>query len=257
MKPSIQIIYLHVLAKSSPDAKDPSFYDHYNRRFAETYANHPAGVSHTLRVVFCGRLPTGEEQAIYDRIPNVTFDCYTGPGWDIGAHQDVSRKLDCDLVYCLATPVHFRESNWLTPIVDAWERYGDGLYGPMGSYENMPHIRTSAFAFSPETMRQYPHLIDSRETCFHFESGFKSNGTIHERGEKGFTNWMLAQGKPVLMVTRDQCYTKMDWRKPANIFRRGDQSNCLVFDRHCDIYAAASPQEKLNLEAAANTLKVL
>lgn len=28
-------------------------------------------------------------------------------------------------------------------------------------------------------------------------------------------------------------------------------------ENYCDIYAAASPQEKLNLEAAANTLKVL
>lgn len=257
MKLTIEVIYLHVLSKSSPDAKDPTFYEKYNRRFADTYAYYSAGVDHTLRVVFCGRLPTEAEQSIYYGLPNVTFDCYTGPGWDIGAHQHISRQLDCDLVYCLATPVHFWCSDWLTPIVDAWDRYGDGLYGPMGSYENMPHIRTSAFAFSPESMRQYPHLIDSRETCFHFESGFKSDGTIYERGEKGFTNWTLAQGKPVLMVTRDRCYTKMDWRKPANIFRRGDQSNCLLHDRHCDIYANANPTEKIALEAASNTLKVM
>jgi len=251
----IELIYLHVLGKSSPFAPDPTYYEKYNLRFAETYAKHPAGVDHTLRVVFCGRPAEPREQEIYAGLPNVTFDCYTGAGWDIGAHQEISRNLDCDMVYCLATPVHFWQPDWLTPIADAFEDHGDGLYGPMGSNENMPHIRTSAFAFSPETMRQYPHLIDSRETCFHFESGFKSDGTMYEQGQKSFTNWMTEQGKPVLMVTRNGCFGKRDWRKPENIFRRGDQTNCLLWDRHNDIYSAATPDEKATLERLADTGK--
>jgi hypothetical protein len=43
-----------------------------------------------------------------------------------------------------------------------------------------------------------------------------------------------------------------DWRKPPNIFRRGDQSNCLLFDHHCDTYAAASQEERARLEAMAD-----
>jgi hypothetical protein len=37
------------------------------------------------------------------------------------------------------------------------------------------------------------------------------------------------------------------WRKPENIFRRGDQSNLLVWDRHTEIFAKASEEERAKL----------
>lgn len=253
----IEIQYLHVVGKSSPEAKDPSYYEPFHKRFYETYERFNAGVDHDLHVVFCGN------GADWNGAPpvclslfaknNVLPRFYNGPGWDIGAHQAVALESKADLVLCLATPVYFKENDWLTPIVDAWQRYGDGLYGPMASYENMPHIRTSAYAFSPDMLRKYPWKINSREECFHFESGFDSNGKLYQNGEKSFTNWMIKQAKPVLMVTRNGCYTRENWRGPANIFRRGDQSNCLVWDRHCDIYEAANQEGKQRLEALADS----
>jgi hypothetical protein len=157
--------------------------------------------------------------------------------------------LTCDLVVCFVTPTHFREDNWLVPIVGAFEKYGDGLYGASASYQNLPHIRTGCLACSPNSMREYPRLVDSRETGLLFESG---ESPTRVAPEWCFTNWMMDRGRPVKMVTREVCYDLAYWRKPDNIFRRGDQGNVLVWDRHCDIFDSASPEEKRVLESLAD-----
>jgi hypothetical protein len=241
------VLYLHVAAPADPQAPKPDYYLPYSKRFIETYQQYPAGADHDLRVISCG---AGLSDATIDLFSPIAagYSEYLGSGWDIGAHQWVTRDLDCDLVMCFATPVHFVQKDWLTPFIRAYETHGDGLYGAMASRENSPHIRTSAYAFNPTTFRRYPHLIDSRERCFHAECGHDSKGKLFEGGAWSFTNWYLAQGKPVLMVTRDAVYAREQWRQPPNIFRRGDQSNCLVWDRHNDIYAAATPDYKLVLE---------
>ena len=90
-------------------------------------------------------------------------------------------------------------------------------------------------------MREYPYLIDSRLKCVHFESS-----------RLNFSLWAIANMFPVILVTaREQCRIQ-HWRTPSNIFRRGDQTNCLVWDRHTDIYANASPEEKIVLERQAD-----
>lgn len=75
---------------------------------------------------------------------------------------------------------------------------------------------------------------------------------MFESCQGGFTDWCVKRGYPVRMVTEAETYEPKDWRKPANIFRRGDQSNCLVWDRHTDIYARANLEEKHGLERAAD-----
>lgn len=247
----ISVIYLHVLGKSQDFAKDPSYYRPFSERFASTYEKFKPTIPSELRVVFCGSEPTDKDKELYAGLGAV-FDTYLGTGWDLGAHQTIASKLDHDMVLCLATPAYLWLEGWLELTAEAFDMNGDGLYGPMASYELAPHIRTSAFAFSPATIRTYPHEINSRETCFHFESGFTSTGIPHQSCSWSFSNWMAEQGKPVLMVNAEGCYVRDEWRKPDNIFRRGDQSNCLIRDRHWDIYQAASEAEKRTLEHLAN-----
>lgn len=251
----ITCLYLHVSAKSDPAAPDPSYYLPYSLRFARTFEEHPAGVDHELIVVSCGK-PIGEDQMYLYRNITDRYECYEGPGWDLGAYQAIAKTLDSDWVVCLATPVHIKREGWLKRFADVFTEYGDGLYGAMGSYENHPHIRTSSFAFKPEIMRQYPHLIDSREKCFGFECGCDSKGNLLAGHHSWcFTDWMIGQGKPVLMVTWDMVWPKDKWRVPPNIFRRGDQSNCLVQDRHNDIYQASDANVKAMLENLADIPK--
>jgi hypothetical protein len=43
-----------------------------------------------------------------------------------------------------------------------------------------------------------------------------------------------------------------DCRSYSNVFRKGDQSNLLVFDRRTDEYQQANPAEKKRLERLAD-----
>ncbi len=49
------------------------------------------------------------------------------------------------------------------------------------------------------------------------------------------------------MVCWDGTYGRDEWRKPANIFRRGNQSNVIAWDHHCDIYLTSTPERQQEL----------
>jgi hypothetical protein len=180
---------------------------------------------------------------VHDQFKGIAtrYAFYLGSGWDIGAFQSMANQIDSDWMICLATPAYFWRNDWLKFFVDAFEKYGDGLYGAMGSFEHAPHIRTSCFACKPERFREYPHLINSREKARFFEST-----------DWNFTRWFWDKGLQVKMVTPEGCYDPQDFRKPDNIFRRGDQSATLIRDRHVDLWNLATPEEKQRLADAAD-----
>jgi hypothetical protein len=93
----IIVTYLHVLAKSQPACNTPDYYLPFTKRFVKTYTAFKPSIEHELRIVFCGATPTSDDIALYDSVRFVP-DTYLGPGWDLGAHQEISRKLECDLV---------------------------------------------------------------------------------------------------------------------------------------------------------------
>lgn len=245
----VEILYPHVVSASDANSKGPEFFEQYHKRFIESFKKFPPEINCRLKVILCGTGDTEPARALYDRIDNHGFATYEGKGWDIGASSTIARRSSRDMVICCVTPTYFREANWFDSLIEAFEKYGDGLYGTSASYQGLPHIRTGCFAFSPSAIRAYPWIVDSRDTGLLFESGV-APGRVEP--EKSFTNWMLAHGKPVKLVTRSGCYDLAEWRKPDNIFRRGDQSNALAWDRHFDIYAAADAAEKLNLERASD-----
>ena len=77
---------------------------------------------------------------------------------------------------------------------------------------------------------------------------------MFESGANSITSWADRAGYPTVLVTVDGRYFKGNWRKPANIFRRGDQSNMLIHDRHTQLLENASPEEKRKLSLDADTL---
>lgn len=166
---------------------------------------------------------------------------YTGEGCDIGSHQHAAHCIDYDLMVCCSTRVYFHREGWLSRLMEAVSEFGTGmLYGAMGCYERAPHIRTCFYAISPANFRRYPHLIQNREQTFMFETGAWN-----------FTKWAGAEGITPLMVTWEGIYTTDGWRTPKNIYRRGDQSNILAWDRHTKIYAEATPERQRELQAYA------
>lgn len=216
-------------------------YDAAAKRWLESYHQFKPAIPHEVLLVKKTGDPVNPD---FDYVTTSYLD-YDGGGWDCGTWQHVGKTVSTDLLVCMNTRTRLVRSGWLERIVVAVERHGLGLYGPWASYEIKAHIRTPCMIFQPEIIRDYPVIIDSRERALQFES----HGTVQA---DNFSWWCMEMGYTVKLVTWDGEYDQPKWRSPRNIFRRGDQSNCLLFDRHCDIYAEASPEEKQRLERLAD-----
>lgn len=236
----VALIYPYVVPKA--DVYRPDF-----QRFIDTYNRFPAGIEHDLFLMLCnGCRFAGEDLAYVD---GDSTPCYFGPeyhgeGCDIGAHQHMANSLepDYDFMVCCSSQVHFHRAGWLTRMVDAREKFGPGLYGGMGSYEQKrPHIRTCFYGTDPKLFRGYPEVVNSRVKSLQFESQ-----------PNNFMGWLQGQGMTGYMVAWDGVYGPESFRKPPNVFRRGDQSNCLVWDRHTAIYASDTPEQRAITEALAD-----
>lgn len=209
-------------------------------RFFENYRKFQPAIPHDLIIVRCG----GTEGATdFDSIAThyLRFD---GWGSDCAAYQHVVSVLDYDLVLCLNTLAYPWRLGWLEPFVDAFKRHGKGVYGATASYEVHPHLRTPAIAFSPDVIRAYP-----------FPTLNRSDSNRFEAGQNSISAWAERNGFEVILVTPNGRYRRPDWRKGGNIFRRGDQSNCLIRDRHLDLYDIATPDEKARTAAMADRNK--
>lgn len=237
------IVYLYPLdarAEFAPHA----------RRWVKGYKQFAAGCSHNVLICASNGSVNREDKALFDGVPTQWDDSYKGNAWDIGEFQYIAKNHDADLMLFMNGRTHFWKEGWLKPFVDAFEKFGDkGLYGNAASFEVCPvdplpwpnpHIRTPCFATSPKVLRRYPYVIDSREKANWFESG-----------RWNFSTWFEERGYPVKLVTRQGCFDKPDWRKPAEIFRRGGQTNCLILDRHHEYYANAPFHQKAEMEKSA------
>jgi hypothetical protein len=213
-------------------------YRHSEQRLLDSYLKFDAGYGHELVIIDrCGDSPD-DVKATHLR--------YDLQGWDCGAWQFSGRNIDADLLVCLNSSTYITGAGWLKRFVDAVEAHGDGLYGPLASYEINPHIRTPCMVFQPHIIRQYPAQVMDRLDTYRMEVFGYPGGTPN------FTMWVRSKGWQTRLVTWDGDYDLPEWRKPDNIFRRGDQSNLLVRDRHADAYEVSSEEGKRVLEGLAD-----
>lgn len=210
------------------------------QRLLDSYLKFDAGCPHDLVIIDrCGDSPND--------IP-ATHLRYDGGGWDCGAWQFAGRNMDADLLVCLNSSAYITGDGWLKRFADAVEAHGDGLYGPMASYEINPHIRTPCMAFQPHIIREYTAQVVDRNDTYRFEVfGFPD-------GTPNFTMWVKSKGWQTRMVTWDGDYSLPEWRNQSNIFRRGDQTNLIVRDRHADAYEVSDEAGKRTLERLADGL---
>jgi hypothetical protein len=214
-------------------------------RWVSTYHKFSPGFAHDIFVCFCNAKPTEQHRSAFYGMSYQSLR-YKGAGWDVGSYQFCSKQLtNYPLVVYQNARSYFYKSGWLKRLMEAREQNPDpnALYGVSASYEACPvrwpmvprainpHIRTTGFATSPNTLSSYPYKIDSRNKCFRFESGDISLSKFYEE-----------MGWPVWLVTWDGMYRKQDWRTPNNVFRKGDQSNLLVMDKHAEIFSKSPPE---------------
>lgn len=235
---NVALLYLRILKKFDPNHPEHKSYEESSERFLKTYQGLKPSIPHRLVVVNCGQ---DGHDGMFDGVAT-DYKFYSGGGYDCGTYQAIGSRLDSDLVVGLNTHAYFWKYGWLERFIMASENNGPGVYGATASYELHPHLRTPCIAFSPQVMVRYPSRVNSREQAAWFESG-----------PNNFSLWALKNKYPALLVTADGVLEMKDWRKPDSIFRRGDQSNCLVKDRHTDIFDAETTQERAVLAARADT----
>ena len=217
-------------------------YDHGAQRWLDSYIQYAPRCAH--EVVIIDRYADSPDD-MFDGISSRHLR-YDGGGWDCGAWQFAGRNIDTDLLVCFNSSTYVTGNGWLKRFVDAVDRYGDGLYGPLASCEIQPHIRTPCMIFEPHVVTSYPHEVLSREDTWRFEVfGFPPLNV-------NFTQWVRSKGLQTRLVTWDGVYDLPEWRKPPNIFRRGDQSNLITKDRHCEAYEVSDAEGKERLEALAD-----
>jgi len=230
MKPAI--VFVRVVGKPE--------YEPGAQRWLSAYRRHKPEIPHDLVII--NRYADGDSS--FDDVATDILR-YDGGGWDCGSWQFAGRNIESDLLVCFNSTTQIMGNGWLEQFVSAFEKHGEGLYGPMASLEVAPHIRTPCMAFSPSVINGYPATVDSREATYQFESmGFP--------GVPNFSLWAKAQGFPVKMVTWSGVYDLLDCRKPPNVFRDGDQSDLIVHDKHAELYATSDSAGRAYLEKLAN-----
>ncbi|MDQ0391127.1 hypothetical protein J3R73_000919 [Labrys monachus] len=229
-----------VIAGNTPGAPTPAIYIDAAKRFVKTYVDFPADYEHRLFLVNSNGGYTPEIADIFRNVPHEVIE-YPASGWDIGAHIFAAYLMKPDdWIMCFSSWAHFNRRGWLRAFVDARTKFGDGLYGSTSSFERNPHIRGTGFFVRCERMHRYPHGCNSKEESWEFESGPDS-----------LSQWCLRQGYGAWLVTPDTVVPLEKSRNLPNIYRRGDQSNILTFDKHTDIFERSSEKERKMLSRDA------
>jgi GT2 family glycosyltransferase len=235
--PNVTLLYVHPMG----DAK----YKRLALEFVESYIKYPPGYSHDTIIICNGAGPDDWTKSFFKALPNVRYLVRDNEGWDIGAYIDGAKSVKSEMLVCFGSDSFFTKSRWLERMVIAWGKHGPGLYGTFASYEQMPHLNTFSFWCAPDFLVRYPFKVSSKADRYSFE-----------HGPDNLWQMVYADGYPVKLVTWDGEYDWQDWRKPANIYRRGDQSNCLCGYRLSKEYAQANFSYKQLYEGWSNQLTV-
>jgi GT2 family glycosyltransferase/Tfp pilus assembly protein PilF len=229
----IAVVYVH------PIPPEPKHLEQ-TQRFLQSYREFPAQQDHTLYVMCNGGPPTDETRALFSSV-NCQFREHDDTGWDIGAFQRAAREIGCDMMVFLGGHAYFRKAGWLRRMAEVFDPAH--LFGATASHEHDSHIRTTGFWCAPDLLRSYPHQVVTYPQRLEFE-----------QGEKSLTRWAQSLGRQCFMVTWSGCYPVLEWRDERNwnIYRRGDQSECLVFDRVTDNYAQCVAHERYCQEGLAD-----
>ena len=221
-------------------------------RFIRSLWEHDPGCEYELVAILCipadssAEPRVAEAQHLFDGLP-VNFCFYHGGGFDIGAFQHYAQTIPQENVFmvCAVSRVFAWKCGWLARLAQAREMCGPGLYGTSISREGGKlHVCTRLYCTDSDTFKKYPTQITSRDL-----------GTFFEVYEGNFHDFHKLIGLPSFIVYWDgvcdvsENDTAHCWRAD-NIYRQGDQSNILIFDKHSQAYADASPDRKRELEDA-------
>lgn len=201
------LVYIHPCANAQT-------YVPMARRFVETYMEHPPGeTDHELYVCINGGIEMGEWNKNLFQPLSPRFFQHNNYGKDIGAYQAAADLIECDLLVCLGSPLHFHRAGWLDRIMMAYLENGPAVYSPWGFQVPRPHLRTTAFWCPPEFLNSYPVRVGNGDRY------------AFEHGANSIALWSQKQGYEPLQVTWRGTYRMEGWH-PV------DKDESLFTDQH-------------------------
>lgn len=227
-KNRILVVYIAVAGRQQTEFFSP--------RFCESFQLNPPGIE--CDVMICcngglGGIPEVGRKAYDDLAANwdfgrvLFFERGNDPSWDIGAYIQVANGLGKDyaMMACFGESCYFHRAGWLRRFAEAWDEHGPGMYAVAGSHNPIGHLITTSFAIAPIFLSRYQDPVTNHEERYRFE-----------HGSKALWRRIAASKFPTMMVTWDGVWPPGQWRVPANILQRGDQSNMLCWFNHRDRY---------------------
>ena len=217
--------------------------EEYVSRFVTTYHEYPPEAEHDTVIIANGGPLTSNIAVLFSGINSRTLARSNDDGWDISGYIEAA-KGPCagyDMILCLGESNYFHRPGWLRRFVEAWGKYGPGMYGPYATNVIRAHLQTTAFCCHPRMLQTYPMPVRNRSDRYEFEHGQYS---LWRRLAKVRT--------PVRLVTWDGEWEPRAFRFPANIIWRGDQTNCLMWCNHSDFYRDAPADRKSNWSRSAD-----
>ena len=234
----VALVYIHVPSnrKFETDATE----------FVSSYLANPPGIQHETMIVCNSETPNHYRAELFNQLPGVRVIQHNNDGWDIGGYLAAAKQLagECDVMICCGSQTTFPKPGWLLRFLEAWSKYGPGVYGSCATYQIRPHINTSGFACAPAMLLRYQGPISTKRDRYEFE-----------HGAHAFWIQMAQAGYPVKLVTHnDGELDWKDWRKPMGIYCRGDQWNCLTWFRMNKEFSRMSPAQKQYMSSISDTL---
>lgn len=227
-------------------------------RFMHTYQQHPPLEDHDTLVVCNGSPPTFEIMCLLGSLPNCSFMQHDDTGQDIGGFIAAAKTLGNRPALFCGGSVYFHRPGWLKRMMEAWSKHGPGMYGSQSTYEATPHMSTTGFLCPANLMAEYPHPVATKKDRYNFEHGMANKVlNINEPDplpNRAFWRTVHAKGMPVKFVAWGGEYDWWEWRNPPNIYRRGDQTNLLMWWRLTDHYASDSDHARVIYADTADKL---
>lgn len=191
------------------------------RRFLDSYAEYPAGLSHDLIVH--------------------EFNS----GFDIHEYMRIGWTIPHDFLLCFNTETEIVADRWLAKMAAHVSNPFVGLVGAFGSLEGCPngspkfpnpHIRTNSFLVRKKMFLDWGYPGSSKQACYNFESG-----------EKGMYRRVKDGGMVSILVGKDGCWGEPDQWIESHTFRLHEQENLLFQDNQSRHYQEANAEERARL----------
>ena len=228
------------------------------QRFADSYMRYRFGCAHDL--VIAAKDCNAEMRQFVEALQVPAWGLEVGGNFDIGSYFEVVRSTPYEHFLFLNTGSEILCDDWLKHLYDHVMQPGVGAVGCTGSWESQatawggsgypqfpnPHLRSSAFMVSRETMLSLEGPMTSKADAHRFESG-----------NTGLSHRLRQAGRKLLVADRTgRAYEPQDW-PGSRTYRSAQQEGLMIADNRTRDYAQADPvkREWLSRLAWGNSAK--